>query len=473
MSQVFSVRRVRHHGAHVYLGQDSQGEPVFSADPERIVRWLCDGYRFRFNQHRALRQKTVWTDDPDHPGQRIPLRDADGQKVLVTLGANPVKLTDAQARRQHPHLAAIPSLVLAHPERVENTEWWAAIKRRRTCRDRRLPAGAMPRFRSAKRGDLRFGVWYNGGRGATLQRTGRRSGVLSIRGQNPAGHRLPGQPATWRLCITVRLSVDVVPYTSVEVDWARRRVVLISPALSRQDPITGQAVGLDRGVVHAVTDSTGEHFDIPDTSAVQARRRRHQQAMARSRRVAQAQGRDWRTSRRRAEHRRLAAKASATIASVRKDFVEQLSHRIVSRFDVIGIEALDTRAMTRTACGTGFAAKRALNRRILDSGWAMLAERLQDKASRSPGKTVVQVPAAYTSQMCSQCGHTARQNRENQAVFRCQDCGHAQNADVNAAHNIRALALKGRAGPAGRGCQTDAGDAGPAVLGEPRTPALR
>jgi len=59
--------------------------------------------------------------------------------------------------------------------------------------------------------------------------------------------------------------------------------------------------------------------------------------------------------------------------------------------------------------------------------------RLEHKA---PGR-VEPVQAAYTSQTCNACQHVAPESRESQAVFRCVACGHSDNADVNAARNIR------------------------------------
>lgn len=476
MSQTFSIRRVRHFGAPVYLGHVEERD-TWSAHSERIMQWLCDGYRFRFNQHRALRQTTTWVDDPEQPGRRIALRDDSGAKVLRTLGADPVKVSDKQAREQFPHLAALPMQVLQHPERVEGTEWWAAVKRRRTCRDKGVSAGAMPRFRSAKRGDLRFGIWHNGGKNAVLRRTGRRSGVLTITGQNPAGHRQEGRGARWQIRVTVRLSADVVPYTSVQVDWARRRVTFVSPPPPREAPHTGAAVGVDRGVKRAVATSDGDFYDLPDISAAQRLRKAHQKAMARSREVALRDGRDWRTSKRRAERRRLAAKHSARIANVRRNFTDQTSHRLVRDYDLIVFEALSVRSMTRTARGSlaapgsRVAQKRGLNRAILDQCWSLLLSKVQDKAARA-GKSVRSVPAHHTSQRCSSCGVIDPAARESQARFRCRSCGHESNADTNAAQNILARELQGWTSPAGRGSKTTSGEARDATPDEPQTPAL-
>ena len=55
---------------------------------------------------------------------------------------------------------------------------------------------------------------------------------------------------------------------------------------------------------------------------------------------------------------------------------------------------------------------------------------------------------AYTSLRCSGYGHTAKENRESQAVYRCRACGYTGNADVNTAINILAAgqAVSGRGG---------------------------
>ena len=98
------------------------------------------------------------------------------------------------------------------------------------------------------------------------------------------------------------------------------------------------------------------------------------------------------------------------------------------------------RNMTRSARGTveqpgtNVRQKAGLNRAILSKGWGQLVLRLEQKA---PGR-VEKINAAYSSQRCTACGHTAPENRENQAIFRCRACGRTAHADLNAARNIAA-----------------------------------
>ncbi|MGB9250888.1 MAG: transposase [Mycobacterium sp.] len=208
-------------------------------------------------------------------------------------------------------------------------------------------------------------------------------------------------------------------------------------------PGDGSIVGIDRGVTVAAALSTGDLLHVPGLSRSEAVRLRVlQQRLARARRG----------SNRRARTKLAIAKLKAKEVARRKDWVEKLSTDVARRFDRIRIEALDVRAMTRSARGTSeqpghrVAQKRALNRGISRSGWGLLATRIQHKAH---GR-VEQIPAAYTSQRCSVCGHVAPGNRKSQAVFECEACTTGPcNADVIAARNIaagRAVTARGDLG---------------------------
>jgi transposase len=58
---------------------------------------------------------------------------------------------------------------------------------------------------------------------------------------------------------------------------------------------------------------------------------------------------------------------------------------------------------------------------------------------------VLNVDYRYTSQRCSCCGHTAKENRKSQAGFVCLACGYEDHADVNAAKNILTVGQTGLA----------------------------
>jgi transposase len=196
-------------------------------------------------------------------------------------------------------------------------------------------------------------------------------------------------------------------------------------------PGTGEVVGVDRGIAVSAALSTGEMLTCPRLSP-----RRQQRIKRLHRRLARAK----RGSNRRAQVKSAIARLKARETDARKDWAEKLSTDLAHRFDVIRVEDLRVRDMTRSAKGTvaepgsNVRQKAGLNRGILASGWGLLARRLEEKA---PGR-VEKISPAYTSQRCSACGHVAGENRESQAVFACTACGFACNADVNAAKNIAA-----------------------------------
>ena len=196
-------------------------------------------------------------------------------------------------------------------------------------------------------------------------------------------------------------------------------------------PGNGQTVGIDRGVAVSAALSTGELLTAPGLSARRNKRLRRLQ-----RRLARAK----RGSNRRARVKLTVARLRAREADARKDWAEKASTDIARRFDMIRVEDLRIRSMTRSAKGTAGAPgqnvrqKAGLNREILRSGWGLLARRLEDKA---PGR-MEKIRPAFTSQRCSACGHVDAESRESQARFVCTTCGFADHADVNAARNIAA-----------------------------------
>lgn len=220
----------------------------------------------------------------------------------------------------------------------------------------------------------------------------------------------------------------------------------------RPDPVP--AVGVDRGVRTALVTSDGQHWRAPRISDRDAER-----YLALQRRHARQKP----GSNRREKTRRKMAAITAKVTDRRRDWAEKVSTRLVAGHDLIVLEKLNTPGMTRKPkpkpdpenvggyLPNRARAKAGLNRAILASAWGTLGTRMRQKAEVS-GAAVVFVDARFTSQQCRACGHTAPENRERQAVFRCVVCGHADHADANAARNILArglaLTVNGEAVPA-------------------------
>ena len=442
MSQKVRINGVKHVGASVFLGVDHCGNPRWTRNPERIMVWLCDGWRARFNQRREQRPHNV------------PVKDEAGgivDWVKEPLGGSNVAelLSDKEARLQCSWMAGIPAPILSSTDRIENTEWSAGLKRKKTI------GGRVPGFKSRHRG-LNFVCWRNKDKtgNAIFHKTGRKSGVVVITGMNPSQWRKSGEKFHWRIVIHVRVSQPIRPYTSVHIDWTHRSLVFVNMPLPL--PRTGNgAIGLDRGCVHTLASSGGIFMDMPKPSKTELKRLRYlQRRMARQDRTNEAKGgraAKFESKRRRRTLSEFNALNSRIIRR-RNDWIERTTTRLARENILVALEDLDVQAMTRRPkpkpdpakpgqyLHNGAKAKAGLDRSILSNNWSRLMKRLKDKMDANGGKLVI-VPAAYTSQTCHKCGHVAKGNRDSQAVFRCVECGYQTNADVNAAMNILDRAL--------------------------------
>lgn len=76
------------------------------------------------------------------------------------------------------------------------------------------------------------------------------------------------------------------------------------------------------------------------------------------------------------------------------------------------------------------------NRKVKFLGLSSLKQEVEYIA-RKYDIAVSTVQASYTSKMCPICGCIEDENRPNQETFECIECGYKDNADFNAAKNIR------------------------------------
>ena len=136
-------------------------------------------------------------------------------------------------------------------------------------------------------------------------------------------------------------------------------------------------------------------------------------------------------------------KLHTKIANIRQDYLHQVSTNISKNHALVVLEDLKVANMSKSASGTleepgkMVAAKSGLNRSILDQGWHSFKSMLSYKLEHLGGELLL-VDPRYTSQKCSECDHTDKENRKSQAQFVCTRCAHQKDADINAAKNVLA-----------------------------------
>ena len=318
-------------------------------------------------------------------------------------------------KRLHPWLAEVPSQVLQQTLRDLDTAF------------QRFFAGSAgyPAFKSKQRGDVPGLRWPQGvevnGRAVWLPKLG------------------------W---VKVRLSRPTEGIVkSATVRWdGLRWIVSILCEIEREAPApnSGAAVGLDVGVEESVAVSDGRLVNLPVASEDEAKRMR-----LLARRVSRCVP----GSRRHAKAKRRLLVFRRKIGNRVHDARHKTTTQLAKNHGLLCVEDLALRNMTRSARGSvevpgkNVAAKRGLNRSLLEQGHAETVRQLAYKAGWLGGE-VRAVNPAYTSQTCPCCGHVSPANRPARAVFRCIQCGHSGHADVIAAQNILAagLAVSARGG---------------------------
>ncbi|WP_406379550.1 RNA-guided endonuclease InsQ/TnpB family protein [Streptomyces sp. NBC_01618] len=185
-------------------------------------------------------------------------------------------------------------------------------------------------------------------------------------------------------------------------------------------PATDAAVGVDVGLNHLLTLSTGEKIANPRHERTdRARLAKAQRALARK---AKGDG----ANRRKA--RLKVAKIHARIADRRRDGLHKLTTRLVRENQTIVIEDLTVRNMVKN---------RSLARAISDAAWAEFRSLLEYKAQWH-GREVIAVDRFFpSSRLCSVCGTLQDKMLLHVRTWTCA-CGTTHDRDVNAARNLLA-----------------------------------
>lgn len=128
------------------------------------------------------------------------------------------------------------------------------------------------------------------------------------------------------------------------------------------------------------------------------------------------------------------AKLHAKAKHQRNDFLHKASRRLVETYDIIGIEDLNMRDMSRSL---------NYGKSIADKGWGAFVNMLLYKAEVL-GKKVIKVSKWFpSSQMCHECGCLSKLTKDlSVKEWECPHCGAHLVRDHNAAINIRDEAVR-------------------------------
>lgn len=185
----------------------------------------------------------------------------------------------------------------------------------------------------------------------------------------------------------------------------------------------GNAVGIDVGLSHLLTLSTGEKVTNP----------RHERLDRR--RLAKAQrelSRKAKGSNNRAKARRKVGRVHARIADRRRDMLHKLTTRLVRENQTLVIEDLTVRNMVKN---------QKLARAISDAAWTRFRSMLEYKAAWY-GRELIAVDRFFpSSKLCSHCGALTERMPLKIRTWTCGRCGTVHDRDVNSANNLLAAGL--------------------------------
>ncbi len=206
-------------------------------------------------------------------------------------------------------------------------------------------------------------------------------------------------------------------------------------------PYTDDAIGIDLGLLHFATLSTGDTIENP---------RYYRRGQADLKRKQQHKDRCKRGSHRRERAKKQVAKAHRKIKNQRADFLHKQSRQLVNTYAVIVFEDLAVVNISKAPkpkqdeegnyLPNGAAAKGGLNKSILDAGWSTFVSMVKSKAEEAGLVTVLTIDPKYTSQVCSGCG-TIRKKELSERWHSCE-CGCELDRDHNAALNILSKGMK-------------------------------
>lgn len=181
-------------------------------------------------------------------------------------------------------------------------------------------------------------------------------------------------------------------------------------------------VGVDLGINHLATLSTGQVFDGTKSYKRYENKLSRMQWLNRHKQIGSA------------NHTKATLKVARLhqkIANVRKDTLHKITTHISKNHTVIGIEDLNV---------SGMMANRKLAKAIADMGFYEFRRQLEYKSQLYGSKLVIVNRFFPSSKTCSNCGIKKESLSLKERVFKCEHCFFECDRDLNASVNLKQAA---------------------------------
>ena len=189
-------------------------------------------------------------------------------------------------------------------------------------------------------------------------------------------------------------------------------------------PKEDKSIGLDLGLTHFCTLSTGEKIDNPKfLNKLSKKLKREQRRLSKKKKG----------SKNREKQRLVLSRVYEKIQNQRNDFLHKLSRRLVDekQVDTICLESLDIKQMLKNHW---------LSRNISDSSWSIFISMLKYKCDWC-GKNILFIGKFEPSSKLCTCGYLNQNLKLQDRKWICPNCGTKHDRDILAANNIKHFAF--------------------------------
>ena len=184
------------------------------------------------------------------------------------------------------------------------------------------------------------------------------------------------------------------------------------------------SVGVDLGIKDFAILSDGTKFNNP---------KYYEKSQRKLRRLQQRLSKKTKGSKNRDRTKLRLATCSRRIVNCRTDYLQKISTYLVQAYDTICIEDLNVEGMLKN---------HNLAKSISSASWGEFRRMLGYKCEWYGKNLLVIGRFEPSSKTCNSCGHVYKELTLSERSWKCPICGEVLDRDINAAKNIRDMALR-------------------------------